>query len=375
MTKKQKEQRKKRIKSLILLLFLTVVMLSTSTYAWFTANKSVGIDPIDVYVAASNGLQISATAKADAWKTVLSVSDLANPTGWSAHKNRIASGTANSLVPVSTDGEAHSGYLHMFKGTVEGANISGSNVLALTASRTPVDLTDPSNPDYTEYASSTTDFIAFDIFLKLDGNDASAVYLSDGSGVMVTQHSPAYDDKGLQNAARIALVQEGSASPVATVSADDGAGIRSSLASGTTHAIVIEANADQHNATGQAQALNPYGQTTGTGTGNATLAYKGVNSAISSPIALTSTTASTTDTHFSSINTLIPITTAYTAQTIARSGSNAENRAQLFTLQPGVTKFRVYMWIEGQDVDCENNASGANLTFKIGFTLNQNDNA
>ena len=27
------------------------------------------------------------------------------------------------------------------------------------------------------------------------------------------------------------------------------------------------------------------------------------------------------------------------------------------------------MWVEGQDVDCENAASGAYLTYKIGLTL------
>jgi hypothetical protein len=41
----------------------------------------------------------------------------------------------------------------------------------------------------------------------------------------------------------------------------------------------------------------------------------------------------------------------------------------MFTLASGITKFRVYMWVEGQDVDCENSASGAYLTYKIGLKL------
>jgi hypothetical protein len=41
-----------------------------------------------------------------------------------------------------------------------------------------------------------------------------------------------------------------------------------------------------------------------------------------------------------------------------------------FTLNPGyITKMRIYMWIEGQDVDCENSASGANITFDLQFSL------
>lgn len=30
------------------------------------------------------------------------------------------------------------------------------------------------------------------------------------------------------------------------------------------------------------------------------------------------------------------------------------------------------MWIEGQDVDCENNASGATVSFNLQFSLNSN---
>ena len=367
MTKKQKEQRKKRLKSLIILLFLTIVMLSTSTYAWFTANKSVTVDPIDVYVAASNGLQISTNASS--WKTVVSNNDIKNPTGYTNHKNML-SGT---LVPVSTNGKADNGYLPFYLGTVEGANISGTSTLALTATRTPTDATDPT--DHTEKALATnasSDFIAFDIFLRLDGNTASPVYLSDGSGVAVTVASPANEDKGLQNAARYAFVQEGYATVTAV--SQDPSGIRAAVASGTTNAVVIEPNADQHTAFGVANATDPYGQTTNTGTGNAALAYKGVKAEISSPIALAQTSnANASATYFEAVPDLRTTTVAYTSGTIPRTGASAENRLLLFTLQPGVTKFRVYMWIEGQDVDCENNASGAYLTYKIGFTLNQND--
>ena len=31
----------------------------------------------------------------------------------------------------------------------------------------------------------------------------------------------------------------------------------------------------------------------------------------------------------------------------------------------GITKVRIYMWIEGQDVDCENNVTGTDITYKI----------
>ena len=44
---------------------------------------------------------------------------------------------------------------------------------------------------------------------------------------------------------------------------------------------------------------------------------------------------------------------------------------QVFSIQDGITKVRVYMWIEGQDVDCEDNASIGNFTFTLQLTSNR----
>ena len=40
----------------------------------------------------------------------------------------------------------------------------------------------------------------------------------------------------------------------------------------------------------------------------------------------------------------------------------------IFSLTSGITKVRIYMWVEGQDVDCENNASGGNIDFDLQIT-------
>ena len=42
---------------------------------------------------------------------------------------------------------------------------------------------------------------------------------------------------------------------------------------------------------------------------------------------------------------------------------------QWFRLTAGVTKVRFYLWIEGQDVDCENAASGASISYNMQFSL------
>ena len=67
--KKKTKAIKQKLNNLLMILLLTAVLLIMSTYAWFTANRTVNIDAIDVKVATSSGLQISADGIT--WKTVL----------------------------------------------------------------------------------------------------------------------------------------------------------------------------------------------------------------------------------------------------------------------------------------------------------------
>ena len=45
---------------------------------------------------------------------------------------------------------------------------------------------------------------------------------------------------------------------------------------------------------------------------------------------------------------------------------------KVFSLKAGITKVRMYMWIEGQDVDCEDDASGSNIAFDLQLTVKDN---
>ena len=65
MTKKEARKNRKRRRKIflafIMILFLALV-LTASTYAWFTANRTVTVESIDVNVSTSKGLQISTDA-------------------------------------------------------------------------------------------------------------------------------------------------------------------------------------------------------------------------------------------------------------------------------------------------------------------------
>ena len=163
---KRKEQKKKKLKSLILLLFLTIVMLSTATYAWFTANRSVSIDEIEVHVATSAGLTISVDAVD--WKTLVANTDIIAPGSWTTHTNMLP----YELAPVSTDGTVNTGLLQFYKGNVAGDNNQGG-ALALTAtgpiteSQYVYTLTNGNKVFPSGEGVVRADYIAFDIFLKM----------------------------------------------------------------------------------------------------------------------------------------------------------------------------------------------------------------
>ena len=98
-SQKKKNKKTKKLRSLVLILFLTIIMFGTSTYAWFTANRVVRIESIDVHVETSDGLQISTNGTT--WKSVITTDDIKNG-AYSGANNFIP----DSLDAVSTNGEA-----------------------------------------------------------------------------------------------------------------------------------------------------------------------------------------------------------------------------------------------------------------------------
>ena len=331
MAKKAKEENKKSLKYSLLLLLLLLVFLIVSTYAWFTANQTVSVSTLNVNVEAQNGLQISANGTD--WKTVLQTTDILPDqiTNYDSNVNQIP----ESMQPVSTDGSVNAnGQLNLFLGEVsETASATGENALVATAER--------------DAKGTTGNYIAFDIFLKV--NQQTEIYLGANSGVSANG-----DDRGLQNGARVAFIDEGNTadgSELATIQALKRA------SAGREYVKIWEPNYDVHTAAGVANARDTYGITT-TQTGGTALSYDGIKAIFGTGDNVTLKTANATDKaeFFATVTPDITTTEA-----------NATSQ-EFMTLQAGITKVRVYMWIEGQDVDCENNASGTDINFDLEIT-------
>ena len=327
--------RRFRLLYLLILFLFTSIMFSTSTYAWFTSNRVVTVNTINVHVAASGGIEISADGTN--WKSIILPDDLTSvhATTYPTSVNQIP----YQLEPVSTgkDIDGSTGYLKMFYGLTD-SNAIGDYVLTSTRI-TESEGNGPTNDGK---------FIAFDLFFKVS-NDTT-LYLTNNSKIKYLNE----DGKGIANAVRIAFLNEG------TVSTGTALNTIQSLRGATAATSYIwEPNYDVHSASAVSNARDVYGITT-TQTGAALLSYDGVINEISKSDNITLGEANSTShpSLFKRVNV--------DYSTVKDFAGNRE----VFTLQSGITKIRIYMWIEGQDVDCENNASYDDIEFNIQLTVN-----
>lgn len=311
----KKNKRKSSLKSTLLLLLLTAILLISSSYAWFTSNRTVTVNTIQVNVAATNGLQISTNASD--WKAVISVDEI--KTGYTNSTNQVP----GTLQPVSTDGSVTAGNMNMFLGVVD--STTGDFLLTSTKE--------------TDAQGETGNYVVFDLFFKVDTD--TQIYLSSASKVTAAGTE---DNKGLQNAARIAFIEEGHSDPGVA------AATTQALKNGTT-SVIWEPNNNAHTDAAISNAETTYGKTIGSTT--VIDSYLGVKSAFSG-VALDSEDTN----YFAEVTPGIKTGTITTAKNFT-------------TLNAGVTKYRIYMWVEGQDVDCENGASGRDIAFDLKFSMDQ----
>lgn len=345
-TKKNKRSKKQRILLLLLLLLGTGVMLTTSTYAWFTANETVTINTINVNIEATGGLQISADGSN--WKTILQNTDLTGAKAtYSAAVNQIPA----SLEPVSSGLNVDSnGRMEMFYGSVVANATSGA--WQLTAEQ--------SVETNSSGSTSTGKFVAFDVFFKADS--AMTLYMTSNSKVS-TQDT---EDKGIKNASRVAFVVENNTSASSDLTTIQG--LNYNDAGNSVKGVYLwEPNYEVHTDYAVIHAQDTYGKTVhvypnagGTASPNAADSIDGVIAAIAADdnVLVSEATAAKFSTKFKAV------TPTY------KTEYDKSTSTQIFALAAGVTKVRIYMWVEGQDIDCENHASGGNIDFDLQFSKN-----
>ena len=356
---------KRRLNSILMLLLLTAAMLVLSTYAWFSSNRVVTIEGISAQVSAASGIQISLDG--EVWSSRVTVTQAtlaALTTGESPNqvvKNRYQWPT--KLSPVSTDGSVSSNDIGFYAGLLNSTADGLTNVAA-------------EGPDI----GANGKYIAFDIYLKNTTGIAAGnnLLLGQNSYVDIDTTNGGQANTGLENCVRVGLLMYDPTNAVDLSSS--GADVRAIAIGNSPIVSIWEPNFNQHIAyvvSNDARVQN-----------NASSTFKtlGLTSSSVTATALSNINAASlpvTDDQATTVNEAnafaIPETVrtagtvaADTPMTAVELDSTSGDPVQLVLSANKIMKCRMYIWLEGQDPDCNDTAStGKAVKFVINLAKPQ----
>lgn len=313
----KKTIKKRAFVSAIAMLIVSAIVLTSSTFAWFSMSKQATVDSMDLTVSSPEGIQISANASA--WTANLTIDEIFNTDDTTTSRYDAYEGNANlypaDLVPVSSAFEysdTSTGRVTFYKATLNDSGYANVSAVSQTAGN-----------------ANNAGLIAFDLFFKV-ANDTTVYF-----GTSEFKDNSASD---VLTSLRLGFTPLGNV-PIGSTAAD--AQALNTFTRGTNN-IVYEV--DSMNRSADATSL---GQTPG----KLTTKY----------LAATSAAGQTT-------NGILNNTQTHT--TAAKLITDTDNASvKSFALKAGVTKMRVFLWVEGNDVDCQNSIAGAAFTAALKFTI------
>lgn len=203
--KKQNKKHSKRVRNLVAVCSLCAILLMVSTYAWFIGMKTVNVSSFDVEIATTEGLFLSMNGEDWSYKL-----DAKGATAYTDNANTWAD---DGLIPMSTVGDMDPAVSRM-KLYEKGSLTTTKGGYRLLTSR--VD-----NFSKTNDAGNALEgkgYVAFDLFIKnLSGSEyyvdneplnEEAIYLTTNSAVKVAE-TGGVAGTGIENSVRVAFVQLG----------------------------------------------------------------------------------------------------------------------------------------------------------------------
>ena len=368
---------RRRIKKIFILIIITIItgtVLVVETYAWFVGITTVNVNQFTVTVASETGLELSLDATDGSWThTTLTVSADAVTTDLNSTYTSKTNKWTSGLSPISSSGVIDS--------TNNIMKLFGKSALASTGGGYRLVSTQITNYNNSTHVPAEKDgYIAFDLFIRngtgdqYDSSasaDTEAIYLSRTSTVVIT---PA-----------------GTAQAIKCTPPSSGNG---STATGlcTNKATIWEPNDTQH----KAKLINYYNLACKNKTG--AQAY-GSNSCTSIGTVNGNTVSNNVAVQTNTVNKAIAasnnvdiydglngysnsISSDYTnflnstpTFTDTMKNTTGDQRPQLFGLAANsITKVRVYIYIEGQDVDnYDLITKGKSIKINFGITKDKFD--
>ena len=319
----KKNLRKKALVPALAMVLAAVIALSGVTYAWFTVGNTANINNLNVNVKTADGIQISLDGKS--WKSTITTKEILAAVDNDTYSGRCILYPTGEIAPVSSAGVVTNGKMEMFYGEYNEDGTLKS-----------VKLTEKNGDEETH-------FIAFDLFFKYSGNQP--LYLNVGKGMSVVS--------------TISIDEEGKAT-LLTDEAD--MGTRTAVRVGFVPMGSFESDVDARNQTEAvlddpnevAEVINkiniwePNSETRATGSegGIGKLPYEGFIK------------------DFDNNGKDYVLTEGQTAAV-----TTFDETATLMDLSKTYSKIRVYIWLEGQDVDCINNISNGDFQVTLQFAV------
>lgn len=320
----------------ILVIFFLGILLIFSAYAWFSTSLNVQIKTFNMIVSRNSGLSISFDAINYDKSLEISEDFLINQLV-ETYPNNLSQWSGNGLVPVSSPGIINrnnyffeiyrsSGVRYKNRDSDEGYV---TTVLSRESKR-----------------RSVNDFISFDLFLKNETGSpiSDHLFLEEGTQFLMTSESNE-EMVGLVNSARIGFVKVGSVphdTPVNT--------IQNLQCNNDCESIIYEPNSTYHSALSIERAKK-YGINLRDGNEFPTFAYKKAGG----PFELIDTISGSASLDYDYF---------VEQETLSIDAFDEP----LFSIPDGITKMRIYVWLEGQDIDSlETDSEGAEVSISINF--------
>lgn len=320
----------------IMVIFFLGILLIFSAYAWFSTSLNVQIKTFNMVVSRNSGLSISFDA-INYGKSIEISEDVLINRLVETYPNNLSQWSGNGLVPVSSPGITNNNNYFFDIYQSSGVRYKNRN---LDKGYITVRLTKETK------RNSFSRFIAFDLFLKNEtGSPVSDnLFLEQGTNFWMTSDSNE-EMVGLVNSARIGFVKVGSVphnTPVET--------IQNLKCNNDCRSIIYEPNSTLHSNMSIERAKK-FGINLKNETEFPTFAYKKAGG----PFELSDTISGSAG---------LNLNYFMEQETISIDAFDKP----LFEIPDGITKMRIYVWLEGQDIDSlETDSEGAEVSISISF--------
>ena len=388
MTKKANTRKFRKLFLLFVVIFITSVVLVVETYAWFVGITTVNVSEFEVTVTGAQGLELSLNgSKWVKGSTSLTLSSTGVLSTAASNANQGYSGSGNvwpttGLKPLSSAGiiDTTTGRLKLFEKSSLVSTAGGYRLIA-----NQID----------NYTSTEQDgYIAFDLFIW-NGTDIS--WSSTGENVYLKKSSTATysgTNHGAANSVRVgffklAAIKSNGAS-VANIqglscsTTTTGNYIKYCIADGANqkaHWNIWEPNYNVHVTAARTyfnSVCKQRNSTTGAYTSTTCSGFSADNSVLQTRAIKQNITASENVDIYDGLNGYNEnVTTAwatakplmnFTPYNVTSSTTYSPSNQLIQLAGNTITKVRVYIWLEGQDVDNYDVIAGDSLKINFGFT-------